>query len=489
MARGYDNDWMTTFVYNQDIRSYLFNNLLFSVVKNGVYNADISIGSGTSGGSALEVTIKKGTTLIFSNDYIQNPTSKRYERNFGENTNRESVVNVSVVKCVARQDNTSTFNVGTSNTTGAQILTLDDTKKPLYIIAYIKYYSEQSTENVVPRFGLFTKVDSDTNSENSYFKSVYADSDISITEGSTVDPSLSTATSTMYLILGELLPTSSTDSYTAIDEDWYKKHTFTCKGLPEYRYPMVSSKSIPSSDVLIKYNTETSLPTLFVDWEKVLIKGDYYNKEVDWRYTYSLDESSFNPSNASMLDSDTLALEDSEYALANNADTLVADFIFAQVNNNLNNEETSNSSDLLYSLNFANASESLPLFTYRYIGTYNSQLYNLKQYTTDESNRYSLWLDKGKTNKERLLAFLENRGIMKKVINNIRQRKLVEGYNSVIPVAVIFRDLKCGDAFSTQTNINPANVLCLLDLASENKDVNRIDSTVADVYNVVSVID
>lgn len=489
MASGYDNEWMTTFIYNQDIRSYIFNNLLFSVVKNGVYNADISIGSRTSGGSVLELTLKKGTTLIFSNDYIKNPISGRYERNFGGNINRESNIEASVIKCVARKDYISKFNIGTSNTTGAKVLSLDDTKQPLYVIAYLKYNTDNSVDTVIPRFGLFTKSESSSNNEGFYFQSLYADSGITIAEGCKEDPSQkSSLYPLMYLILGVLVPSSSTDTYTAVNDDWYKRHAFTCKGFPEYRYPMVSSKSIPSADVLIKYDIERKIPTLYVDWEKVLIKGDYYNKEVDWRYTY-LEDSSFYPSNATKLESSDITLSDEEYTLANKEDTLVIDFVFAKVNNNLNNSESPSSSDLLYTLNFAENSDDLQIFTYRYIGTYNSKLYNLKQYTKDEANNYTLWLDKGKTNKDRLLAFLENKGIIKKVLNNIRQKGLVDGFNSVIPVAVAFRDLKSGDAFSTISNINPANVLCLLDLASESKDINKIDSTVADVYNVVSVID
>ena len=62
-----NNSWMTTFIYEQDLRSYYMNNILYSLIHTGVYNANISIS--TSNG-VMSLNIKKGTTLVFSNDYV-----------------------------------------------------------------------------------------------------------------------------------------------------------------------------------------------------------------------------------------------------------------------------------------------------------------------------------------------------------------------------------------------------------------------------------
>ena len=62
-----DKSWMTTFIYEQDLRSYYMNNILYSLLHTGVYNADISI---SSNNGILFLNIKKGTTLVFSNDYV-----------------------------------------------------------------------------------------------------------------------------------------------------------------------------------------------------------------------------------------------------------------------------------------------------------------------------------------------------------------------------------------------------------------------------------
>ena len=62
-----DKSWMTTFIYEQDLRSYYMNNILYSLLHTGVYNADLSI---SSYNGILFLNIKKGTTLVFSNDYV-----------------------------------------------------------------------------------------------------------------------------------------------------------------------------------------------------------------------------------------------------------------------------------------------------------------------------------------------------------------------------------------------------------------------------------
>ena len=59
--------WMTTFIYEQDLRSYYMNNILYPLLHIGVFNSDISI---SSGNGILFLNIKKGTTFIFSNDYV-----------------------------------------------------------------------------------------------------------------------------------------------------------------------------------------------------------------------------------------------------------------------------------------------------------------------------------------------------------------------------------------------------------------------------------
>lgn len=483
MAEVHTNEWMTTFVFNQDLRSYYFNNLLFSVVKPGVYNSDISLGTtASSTSSKLFLTIKKGTTLLFTNDYVKNEITGRYRRNFGSNENNENFNdNVVLVKCVAREDYEY------------QNFTFENKTIPnerLYVISYFQYNPNASIASAnIPRFGLFKR--NTVQGTSAYFSSVLSETGISIPEGQTAIDN-GTDGVLMYLILG-VIEASNTESYNTFSEAWFKSHAFVCKGLPDYRYPIVNTKNTPSPDVIENFNAKNKVSTLYVDWSKICIDGDYYDSSAEWDEVYELTEETTSLKNASQIsgssDRTGLYITDSEYGVLKNGG-LVVDYIFAKTFN----FENSTSLNNISSLNFNTTStESLPLVTYRYIDTTFTPTVLSPKHYTGSNTIFTIYLDKGKTNKERLLNFIKNRGFMKKVVNNIRQEKLVEGYTSIIPVAIAFRyfgeNYSTLDTFTSRTSVNPSNVLCLLDLAMENKNYNNLISPSRDVYNVLSVID
>ena len=138
-----NNSWMTTFIYEQDLRSYYMNNILYSLIHTGVYNANISIS--TSNG-VMSLNIKKGTTLVFSNDYVninKEIESGKTEFNsinneiWGRSFNGMSEVpleekgesKVSLIKCVALQDMSLRLNVNSDiiNITGNEDIPFIDT--------------------------------------------------------------------------------------------------------------------------------------------------------------------------------------------------------------------------------------------------------------------------------------------------------------------------------------------------------------------------
>ena len=116
--------WMTTFIYEQDLRSYYMNNILYPLLHIGVFNSDISISSGSG---ILFLNIKKGTTFIFSNDYvdiknevdkgdtvIQGNKNTIRGRSFNGKSNdsygRKGEAQISLIKCVALEDMTIRLN-------------------------------------------------------------------------------------------------------------------------------------------------------------------------------------------------------------------------------------------------------------------------------------------------------------------------------------------------------------------------------------------
>ena len=473
--------WMTTFVFQQDLRSFYFNNLLFSITKNGVYNSDISIG--TKGEKTkLYITLKKGTTLLFANDYIKNSYDK-YERNFGTDTNNaDDNSGMALIKCTALEDTSASMDFSSDASPSM-------TNETLYVISYMQYNPDASVDNngSGPRFGIFRK--STSSDGASYFTRVVADDPtVYIPEGATnIDPQ---ATQMLYLILGVLQPSNTMSSLTEFNEEWFKSHAFIAKGLPDYRYPMINTKRYPSCDVLVDSSITDQKSTLYVDWSKVCINGDYYDSSVNWQEIYGLE--TFNNAVTVSKLSDELKITDTEWAKLSNGG-LAIDYVFAKTNNFTNEPSGS-------SLSIANSTpESLPLFTYRYIDSaFTKTTYNPLSYEEVESQSefFTTYLDKSKTNTDRLMLFIKNKGFMRKVINNIRQSGQAVNYNSIIPVAICFRyfikdnsRVSGADNFTSRTMINPANVLCLLDLASNNRNYNTINTNVGNIYNVLSVIE
>lgn len=112
--------WSTSFIYKQDLTSYYMNNVLKSVIRPGIYNANIAVTKGKSSrGSAGEndicIIIKKGTTFVFSNDYVFYPVLG-YRRNFnafetGYSDTISDNENSCMIKCTAISD----FKIGLGN--------------------------------------------------------------------------------------------------------------------------------------------------------------------------------------------------------------------------------------------------------------------------------------------------------------------------------------------------------------------------------------
>ena len=174
--------WMTTFIYEQDLRSYYMNNILYPLLHTGVFNSDISI-STRSG--ILFLNIKKGTTLVFSNDYVdiknevangdtvlQGNTNTIYGRSFNgkskDSYGSKGEAQISLIKCVALEDMVVRLNyLGSSDSltqsTNDPHVNANGFNKPIYIGAIIKYSAEGGTTSFTdPAFRLLVNNESYT---------------------------------------------------------------------------------------------------------------------------------------------------------------------------------------------------------------------------------------------------------------------------------------------------------------------------------------
>lgn len=499
MASIGSNEWITTFIYRQDLRSYYMNSLLYSIVKPGVYNQGISLLTDKdTGTSSIKIGIRKGTTFIFSNDYVYNSKNASYERSFnnqGINTENDNVL---LIKSTAFRDLNFEMDISPADTT-----------EKLYVIAWLNYdpNSDETGSGsgaYFPSFGVFAKNTTRTsiNSE-SYFTRV-AGNLSEIPDGKL---ELSTSNKKVFYVIIGILDScrnnTKSESFNAFNEEWFKNHIFTNKGLPDYNYSLTSMKNIPNPSLMVNFSGSEPSTKLYVDWEDISINGDIYESRIDWKDAYGLTDTVINNNYV-----DFKLLEDEIAGITK--DSIIYDFVFAKVTS------FSNSDDLTLDIvsNIKNNGDCLDFIDYRYIeektlsteATDTCSETDFKHYKSNgssiEYSFYILPLDEESlihersdlnTNTYRLWKYIKNKGLLHKVMNNIRKEKIVEGTNALIPVAIAFRYIKADkttlDGFTSVNSINPMNIINLLNLTADNVNYNIISNSVDNVYSVLPVIE
>lgn len=336
-----DKSWMTTFIYEQDLRSYYMNNILYSLLHTGVYNADISISSSSG---ILFLNIKKGTTLVFSNDYVDIKKEVEEAENtlgsdfsstiIGRSFNGKSKVSygrkgeskVSLIKCVALEDMVLRLNyLGALNSLNASTedrhISANGFNKSVYIYAVIRYSADGTADSFIkPEFRLLINNDSyssdykkEESVESRYFYKFMPPTKgtvgkLEVDDGNPPDGVDSESFSTSarmvnWLMLGIINPIdrewSSSNEYS-FDGNWYKNHVFTGRGLPEYRYSLSLGKEILSPEIMFDTpcmrKSEESFVNdhkigykkIYLDADRIINNGRVYSSTIDWRQFYSV---------------------------------------------------------------------------------------------------------------------------------------------------------------------------------------------------------
>lgn len=264
--------WSTSFIYKQDLTSYYMNSLLRTIVRPGIYNANmgicnhgtVTVGSQRGQSDSLCLYIKKGTTFVFSNDY-KNDDSLGYRRNF--NHVDESYLGVTsdesfcLIKSVALSDmyvflgvmpNDGVYSIQTFMYYNPLTTGMGDTDTPTFFL--VKENTDSENNDLLYKIISETRYSSGQNS---------TDQGMNITEGNPL------------IIEGK-------DSLNAkdIQNNFYlnvgfikvvggEVVSFTGRGLPEYRYSsnLDSYKMIPDiiPDMIEKVDTHHSKKTLYFD--------------------------------------------------------------------------------------------------------------------------------------------------------------------------------------------------------------------------------
>lgn len=336
-----DKSWMTTFIYEQDLRSYYMNNILYSLLHTGVYNADISISSSSG---ILFLNIKKGTTLVFSNDYVDIKKEVEEAENtlvpdtsstiIGRSFNGKSKVSygrkgeskVSLIKCVALEDMVLRLNyLGALNSLNASTedrhISANGFNKSVYIYAVIRYSADGTAYSFIkPEFRLLINNDSyssdykkEESVESRYFYKFMPPTKgtvgkLEVDDGNPPDGVDSESFSTSarmvnWLMLGIINPIdrewSSSNEYS-FDGNWYKNHVFTGRGIPEYRYSLSLGKEILSPEIMFDTpcmrksgerfvnDHKIGYKKIYLDADRIINNGRIYSSTIDWRQFYSV---------------------------------------------------------------------------------------------------------------------------------------------------------------------------------------------------------
>ena len=127
---GQTSSWSTTFFWEQDLRSLYMNGLLNSILKPGIYNANIGIfaTSGTAENTNVSLPkapgiylyLKRGTTFVFSNNYLYD-TQSEPSRILSELENPGNFL----IKSVVIQDTFEPIITTTNNNVGGGTATSD----------------------------------------------------------------------------------------------------------------------------------------------------------------------------------------------------------------------------------------------------------------------------------------------------------------------------------------------------------------------------
>lgn len=494
-----DKSWMTTFIYEQDLRSYYMNNILYSLLHTGVYNADISI---SSSNGILFLNIKKGTTLVFSNDYVDikkeveeadntlvpDPSSTIIGRSFNGKSKvsygNKGESKVSLIKCVALEDMVLRLNyLGASNSLNASTedrhIPANGFNKSVYIYAVIRYSADGTADSFIkPEFRLLVNNDSYSSDytkeepvESRYFYKFMPPTKgtvgkLEVDDGNPPDgvdaESFSTSARMVnWLMLGIINPIDrewSSSSEYSFDGNWYKNHVFTGRGIPEYRYSLSLGKEILSPEIMFDTprmrksgesfvnDHKIGYKKIYLDADRIINNGRVYSSTIDWRQFYSVGPFKHISEIQNNTSSETQKLNPKlvelsfpsikEYIKSNIKDS-IGDFVVYDVVFACSRNNITNSNGTL-------SERKLNLISYRgYTDEGNvCQYFDKNLYEGESSLTRELYLDISSHNVDNLIGAVTNRDFLSIAIEGLRKNGELDPNSngeSLIPVCIIFR--------------------------------------------------
>lgn len=264
--------WSTSFIFKQDLTSYYMNSLLRSVIRPGIYNANMALGYGTptvgSGmgtGGSLCLFIKEGTTFVFSNDYVYDE-SLGYRRNFCDFSSKVGGIADNENSCIIKSVTLSDISVGLGNVYDPGLYSIHayirynpldsnnlDTSSPTFILVKEESESEEPRSNY-----LYGNQSQRYPSNSEAGASPLDNGSHAIFDGARTSDASAEWSLSYYLNLG-FVRLGENNTVTM----------FTGRGLPEYRYTQSMDSSIMAPDMIP--DVYGNMNGLYFDIPKTLI--------------------------------------------------------------------------------------------------------------------------------------------------------------------------------------------------------------------------
>ena len=472
--------WSTSFIYKQDLTSYYMNGVLRSVIRPGIYNANIgltvgspTVGIGSSSSDYLCLVIRKGTTFVFSNDYYYDEVLGM-RRNFNHVTSDFSSISLNnensksdrtcLIKCVALSDMVTP-------------VAIDYSEGDYSIHAFIKYDPNDSDNftTVSPTFFLAGNSGSsvhplyDNVSEYRYSSELGTNSNGAIRIGDSViildgynesdEISLTTIMQSFYLNVG----------FVHIN-DSQRPTFFTGRGLPEYRYPSTMDTDILFPDMVTDVVGNStlnpvvpSLRRLYFDIPETFIGTTIYKKSLpsknsndylNWEAAYIAGRKSDNDeASITFTGEDTGVF--AVYGLVSNMKSFLTSV-------------SSYSFDNMYSSTL----------------TFDKMLIQDLSFDSSQidwgGGTYVTPLDISPWNVKRLLSQLVDKNIWSYVIDSIREEKNPNNISDIIPLGLV--TVNSGSIDNTLT-------LSYLGLQNRMSQINVIDVKEHNIFNVIPIME
>ena len=456
--------WATSFIYKQDLTSYYMNSVVRSVIRPGIYNANISVGKSSEApnmgiipsSQTLQdyylLSIKKGTTFVFSNDYFTDPTIG-IRRNFYHYDESESKLSGEETSCILKSVALSDFTVSLGDLSEYN---------GLYAIYACMRYDPLATDiyNITAPAFIILKIESGVPftsliSGNSVLHPAELNSrDITLDDNFILD-GLKSLDNTDYLKYNYYLNLG----FLKINNG--ELGTFTGRGLPEYRYPLSLGESTLLPEIipnLTASSGDADLKKLYFDIPKSFIgttimespapsspiaEGEDNPEYVNWEVGY------FSGRQSSSESSDNKIVFDA------GDNGVFAVYGTASVLGNKNSIESN--------LKISYGKRALPGIT-------------LNSYESDFT-----YLDVSPFNINALLGSIKNKDIWSYVIDSIRQDSHSDPneITDIIPIALV-----------TVENgvINHAKTLCYFGLQERMSKINTLNVKEHNVFNVIPVM-